>query len=153
MTLPASFLREALAQDSDQAWIPLVRVTHPELPEPLRFAQSFEPIVHQGETFDASAFRIELPDETGEEPSVVWAFGAVDRTVVRLLRQYSQGFTVDVIYVLSDDPDTAGPAWSLELRRWVITDRTVTGTLSFGRLLDKALSPRTFNAADFPALF
>ena len=156
MTLPLPFIRAALSREGAQAWLPLIRVRHPDWSdgEVLRFVRHWAPVTHGGETFAPAAFELSMPDEAGvDEPQMVWAFDAVDREMVRRLRTFTTGIVVDVMIVLSDDTDAAGIDFSTRLGRWEIEATSVRGTLTIEPILERAASVLTFNQALFPGAF
>ena len=155
MRLDTAFIRAALSREGAQAWLPLIRVSHPNPAfETIRLVRHWAPLTHGGEVYQPAAFELSLPDETGvDEPQMVWAFDAVDREMVRRLRTWTTGLNVDVAFVLSDDPDTAGLAFSARMGRWEIEASSVRGTLTIEPILERAASVVTFDHARFPGLF
>ena len=148
------FIRAILAPESGEAVIALVRVNHPDWAQPLRFAQSWQEVVHQGEAFLPSSFEIGLPDEDGaDDPALVWTTGTVDREIVRRLSESTDGVMVDVIYISSARPDVAEQSFSLELAAWQADSLTLSGTLTLAPILAEPGSTDNFNAAMFPGAY
>jgi len=105
-TLSLAMLIAAYAQDTDEAVLLLLTITHPELPEPWRFVLNGENITSRGEVYYASYFDLILPDDSGDRPPQAnLTFPNVNRLMTELLEASIQPATITIEIILASAPD------------------------------------------------
>lgn len=154
-SLSSPAARAIFAQQTGEAFIILLTLTHPEF-LPIRVCNDGQDVVSDGQTYQQFPFEIVMPEETEEAPPVVQlSICNVDRSIVNAVRSVSgEPITVTMSIVLASSPDVieAGPITFVMLD--VEYDAgTVTGTLAFeGDVLNQAYPSETFNPSDYPGL-
>lgn len=76
--------------------------------DPVRMVRDFSPLVHDGETYDATPDMEVAPPASrrGEISSTVIAFGDADNSRIAALRSIPDEFPVRMFVVLASHPDT-----------------------------------------------
>ena len=144
------------ALESRDALVALVRLTHPAWPDEVRLAQSPDPVVHGGRTYDPAPFDLGLPssEETGQ-PSLDWSIGNAGETLIDRLDLSGNAARIEatVSWVFDTRPDVAeyGPM-RLYLASAEVQRETISGALSVSPVEELAHGRRRFTIADFPAL-
>lgn len=114
-----SFLDAALSQETDEVFLVLLAITHPDLagleasyPEldleggALRFVANTEDIVSNGHTYTAFGFSLILPDEGDDAAQLATlVIDNVDRRIALTLRSLQTKPGVSVQVVLASEPD------------------------------------------------
>tara|TARA_Y100000310_G_scaffold105788_1_gene104325 strand:+ start:113 stop:586 length:474 start_codon:yes stop_codon:yes gene_type:complete len=106
-------------------------------------------------TFAGGFFRIELPEEAGENISTVrMSIDNVDQKIVTAIRSASEPPAVKMWVVLKSTPDTieAGP-YHLVLEGATYDQYTVTGELSFEDITNRRWPKHSFTPFYSPGLF
>jgi hypothetical protein len=106
-------------------------------------------------TFAGGFFRIELPEEAGDNVSTVrMSVDNVDRKIVEAIRRASEPPEVDMWIVLRSTPDVveAGP-YFLVLESATYDATTVTGELSFEDVTNRRFPKHEFTPHFTPGLF
>lgn len=99
-------IQSALAQETDEAWLFLLEVKHPDLATPYRWVNNTENIVSKGETFEPFPFSLSLSmDEESHLPEVALSIDNVERALVAVSRSsvIAPEFTIRLI--LASQPD------------------------------------------------
>jgi hypothetical protein len=144
----------ANAEWTDQVWLCLIEIQHPNLSTPYRIVNNTEDVISNGNTYLKAAFNLTLPDDVDEAPSVNIEIDNVDRLIVDLARSVSSPATVYLTVVLADTPNIAeaGP-FEMRLVRVGYDRFKVSGTLIYEDVLNEQFPARTFNPARYPGLF
>ena len=153
-TLSQTALQALLAQNTSQAFVMLMKIEHADLTEPIRVALSNEDIASNGETYKASNFQVNLPQEReNDPPRVSVSVDNVDRNIVAGIRTISGAPTFSLQVVLKSSPNTVEiSASELTMRNAEWDEQTVTGELTYEDILNEPLG-RRFIPKDYPALF
>jgi hypothetical protein len=129
-TISEDGLRQILSQETGDVFLALVTIDHEDLTEAIRVANNNEDIEHDGYTYKAFPFEVNLPGESEETmPRATLKIDVVDQQITQVVRQLetSPNVTLEVIRV-SIDPSTQ--------------DKTVTSEISVG---DFILSNVSYN--------
>ena len=100
LSLPA--IQQMMAQEASDVFLVYAKVTHPDLPEPIRVVNNTESIDFDGFTWIGLPFKPLLPSDREDEiPTVTISIDNVDRELVGLLRgiQSPAQFEMGVIRV------------------------------------------------------
>lgn len=144
----------ANAENTEEAWIVLIKIEHASLAQPLCVANNPENVVSNGVTFLAGAFSVSMPDDIEGVPSVQLEIDNVDRAIVDAARAIDSPASVTLYVVLGSTPNTieAGP-FGMTLAEVRYDALKVTGTLIYEDLLNEQFPAQTFNPARYPGLF
>jgi hypothetical protein len=129
-TISEDGLRQLLSQEMGDVFLSLVTIDHEDLDEPIRVVNNNEDIEHNGDTYQAFPFEVNLPGESEETmPKATLKIDIVDQQVTQVIRQLetSPTVTLEVIRVFID-PSTQ--------------DKTITSEISVG---DFILSNVSYN--------
>jgi hypothetical protein len=153
-------LRAIFSEETDQAFIGLVTITHADLVPPFRAARNREPVVRfagtENEvTFVPYAFNAVLPeDHKTRPPTLSLTIDNVDRVIVQTLRQLATPPQVELLVVRAAAPDT--PELTLpkfRLREAKYNVLSVEGTLTLRNLQNEPWPHQRYTNASHPALF
>lgn len=153
-TLTAAAVRELLAQESGEAFLQLLTITHPQITT-TRMVSNTQDVTSRGNLYIGFPFVLALPpDVADEEPSLQLSISNVDRRLVDELRSIKDPMLVTLEIVSATSPDVVevGP-FDFELLGARINKDLITGTLSADPLLHEPYPAGTFNPKDFPGLF
>lgn len=144
-----------LSQQTAEVFLSLLVISHSSLPEPLRFVNSREDLVSNGETYLGFPFEITLPTQDGETvSSISLSICNVDRQITEAIRNMSSTADITFSVVLASSPDDIelGPI-DMSLKEVSYNALTVSGTLQLENLVDTAYPSYNFTPGDFPGLF
>jgi len=166
--------RAAFAQESEETWIVLLAISHPELAvtgQTLRVcdqgvavdAQGREYVDHDGDRYYAAGFDFELPsDREGETPTAKIRIDnigkvTVDGQEINILQELRKLATAPALaarIVLGSDPDIV----EHEMDELTLTNvrgnaALIEGTLGYEDTLNQAFPAITYSPATTPGLF
>jgi len=143
------------AQETEQVFLPLVTITHPDLAEPIRVVRNTEDIVSRGQEFVALGFDLTLPDDSEDSvPAMKLEIDNVDRRIVEAIRTITSPAQVTTEVVLASQPDTVEAAFEgYTLRDTEYDALRVTGTLALEDVLNEPFPSGTFTPNLFPGMF
>lgn len=148
--------RAIFAQQTGEAFILLLVISHPELAEPIRVCANTEDIESNGHTFQRFPFELAMPPENEDAPPTVQLrIANADRQIVQAVRSLSgEAMSVELSIVLASSPDTveAGP-FDFTLRDVSYDAAVVEGTLMFEDVLNEPFPADAFTPSRFPGLF
>lgn len=122
-----------------------------------RFVKNAEPVNSRGETYQASSFEIQLPEEPEDTvPTLTFQFSVSDTQIIQKLRQ-SDGNALPILtleVVLASDPNIVemGP-FTFEIRKYQNQGVAVAVEAGFEPILDFALPQLAYNPSVTPGLF
>lgn len=156
-SLSAAARSAMFAQQTGEAPIVLLELSHPEFADVIRVCSNDLAIVSRGSTYVPFPFDIVLPDDADDAvPRVTLRIDNVDRRIVQELRGISGGSPVSValFVVLASSPNVVeiGPL-EFTLRDAEYSAATVEGTLLYEDVLNKPFPAESFTPPRFPALF
>ena len=154
-SLSTGALRSVLAQQTDQVWLVLLEIVHPDLPATLYFTSDNKGTVRGSNTYIPFPFDVALPaDLEGQVPRVKLTIDNVDRRIVDVLRTLDSSPTVRLLVVLADTPAVveAGP-FEFTLLDATYDVSTVSGELGFEPILSEPFPSDAYTPANFPGLF
>jgi hypothetical protein len=134
----------------------LVELDHPNLAEPIRFAQNTENIVSNSNTYTAAGFDMQLPSmpEGGYPLASIsadnvpgWAMDYINET------NGGAGSTLRIMQVMADSPNTIQYDITLYVSEIHITRKTLTAKLGFEYLLGLPLTRWRYTPQKAPGLF
>jgi len=143
------------AQQTGQAFLTLLEVNHDDLAAPIRVVNNIQDVTSGGHLFLASAFDINLPDDTTDSPpTITLTICNVDRSITLALESIASPPTVTLWVVASSTPNTyeIGPI-EFTLLATSYDVLTIECTLGYEPVLNEPFPGFTFSPEDFPGLF
>jgi hypothetical protein len=129
----APALHAMLAQETDEVFLPLLRIGHPDLPAPLLLAANTEVVHRTDGDYLPYPFQINLPAATDDDevPTVTISVDNTDLEVNDAIRSLVGSPTVRFMVVLASSPDVIeGGPFDMWLKNVAVDANTITGTLS-----------------------
>lgn len=155
-TLSANLRRALYAQETGEAVVLLLALSHPQLQLPIRVCNAGGDVVSGGQTYPHFPFEVALPPEDDvAPPSVELRICNVDREIVRAVRSLPSGpMQVELSLVLLSAPDQveAGP-FRFSLRDVRYDAGVVSGQLMFEDVLNEPYPADAFTPSRAPGLF
>ena len=152
--LSPNFLAAIYAQETDQVFLSLCRLSHPDWDEDLRLVADWQDVTHQGETYQAFAFQVALPDdEDAGIPVARWVADGVNREIVQQLRGITGAIQAEIKWVLASQPDTVEAEIAGEIASVDYDGRTVSGALTVEPVLEEQFGYKMLTPKTAPALF
>ena len=154
----------AFAQQTSEAFIMLVTITHPSFTDDVRVCSDpyellptaqVRGIVSQGLEYIFMPFAIEMPvqDNTGLARAKI-SVDNISREIVAAVRSANSALTISMEIVLASDPDTPEVTISdFHLDRVTYDAFTVSGDISVEFFDLEPFPARRFSPSDFPGLF
>ena len=154
-TLSAAARRAAFAAETGEWWVTLITLSHPSLPEPLRFCTDTVDTVSRGHTFHRSPIQVVLPDDSGDQTQTSrLTIDNLDQAYTQALRSITTPLTVLLEVVLASDPDTVEMSCpDLQLRRATLDDAIIDGELTGDGLVGEPFPAQIMAPSGFPGLF
>lgn len=152
----ATALQAMLSQDSAEVFIPLLRIEHPDLADPILLAYNTETVSRSDGDYLPYAFQINLPKQVEDEtPTLSVTVDNSDLTVNDKIRSLQGKPSVTFMVVLASSPDTveAGP-FEMSLQQATADAQTITGTLGYeGDLFSQAVPSAQYLPTNSSGLF
>lgn len=154
-SMSAAATEAVLSQQTGEVFLWLLEINHDDLDDPLRFVNSREDLVSNGNNYIAFPFEITLPSDDGETISdIQLSISNVDRLITETIRNLATAAEVTCSIVMASSPDDieAGPI-TMTLKSVTYNALTVTGSLRWESLIDLTYPGYTFTPSGFPGLF
>lgn len=150
-----NFKQASNAVETEEIFLMLLDITHPDIPEPLYFVDNTVSITSNGVVYQPYPFRITLPEDTeGVLPEVKLTIDNVDRTLTEAIRGFSNPPEVTLRVILASIPDTVEMQIdNLKLRSIKFDAFSMTGALIIDSPMSRRFPASTFNPKQYPALF
>ena len=144
----------AYAGTTDECFLVLLTIDHPNLGSPLRFVNDMVNTTSRLNVYQAFPFSIALPTEiTRQTATAVLTISAVDQQIINAIRSITTPPTILIELILASDPDTVDRSYDMEVAGVDADASTVSLTLIYDRTYyDRCPSP-TFSSSDFPGLY
>jgi len=143
------------APQTSEVFLVILEITHDGLPAPIRVVNNNEAIVHDGDTYLATAFRFTIPSqEDGKITNSRLIIDNVDRVIVEAIRSIHTPPNVSASVILASNSDIieAGP-WEFKLRNTTYNRSTVSGELVFESYMRDNCGTIKYKNTSFPGLF
>lgn len=100
------FFENAQSDNADDPWLDLLTVSHPDLPDPLRWVRDKVGVTSRGEVFTPFPFDVTPPGEGEDGPTAARiTIDNVDKRMVELMRALATPPTLLIETVLRSAPD------------------------------------------------
>lgn len=151
----AAFLRSAFESETDEVWLALLTISHSTLEQPIRVVNNTVDVTSNGETFQAFAFDLLLPDDEQDSPAIArLEIDNVSLEIIQSVRLMNTPASVLIQIIRHSLPDTIEvslPDFSLRNVSW--DAQTVTGDLVLEDFVQEPYPAGTFTPAGFPGAF
>lgn len=154
-TIPANSLSGMMAQETTEAWLVLLTVTHES--GTVRLTSDAVSTTFDGQTYTPLPFDIILPsNEMGKTPQATLVLDNVDRQLIAELRTQSTPMSVQIDVVASSDVaggNATATYTDFVLRSIDYTATSISGRLTLEDFLAEPYPKDIFSQALFPGLF
>lgn len=143
------------AQETGEVFLVLLKIIHPNLPQPLFFVRDGQSCVSRGQLYIPVPFDFTLPSDTDDEPpQAKITIDNVSRQVTEALRSITTTPDIEVSIVLASTPDVLeyGPVL-FQLADLQVNALTVTGTLIYDPITNEQFPCDSYIPEWFPGLF
>lgn len=154
-TISATAKQAVFASQTEQVFLVILDIDHPDLGSPIRVVNNNQDIVSNGNTYVATAFNFILPaQEDGVISNSSLSIDNVDRTIVNTIRSISSTPTVTASVILASDPNVleAGP-WEFQLTDVSYDRQQVKGQLIYESYMRDNCGTVKYKNLNFPGLF
>lgn len=153
-TLSNRAIASGNAQQTDEVWLVLLTISHPELPEPIRVVNNNENITSRGQEYISFPFEIDLPGEDPDMPSKArLRIDNIDRRIVNIIRSISSPPSITLEVILAADPSTVEIGFEGLVMREVEYDaQAISGDLVYESIFTEPITS-TMTPSRFPGLF
>lgn len=143
------------AAQTTESVLRLIVIDHEDWDEPFRLVNNTNDVVSNGDTYTACPFKIEPPNDTGNELSrVTLLLDNVNRTFLPSFRAAQTKPTVTFFLVLASDPDTIiGDTWDFEVSDISYNAQVIQANLLFDSINDVAVPGDDMGPNKNPGLF
>lgn len=156
MTLSNNAIGQLFAQSSDDPFLTLFTLDHPDWASPIYFVNNTESIVSNGNTFESFPVNITLPTDDGEAvKSSKITFDNVSRELVEQIRSTTDNsISVKLEMVLASAPDNV----EIEIGEMKIvtiqyTAMKISATLTMDDFLNTEITGEKYTPSVYPGLF
>ena len=154
-TLTAQMLTEIYGQQSGDAFLTLLTITHDTLPTPIRLVNNTEQIISNGQTYSAFPFKIVLPVDDGESlREVALELDNTSLELINLLRTVTDPLDVNLKMILASIPnDTQYELGELKIGSITFDKSNITAKLYQDNFMSSGLTSERYTPQNFPGLF
>ncbi len=149
-------LKQAIfAQETDEAFIVLLTISHSDLSVPIRVSSDSTNTVSRGDTYIAYPFDLSLPADSDERPPRARvAIDNVDRVLVTAIRSITGAPTVLMEIVRASDLETVEVSFpDFQLKDVRYNALVVEGDLVIEAFEEEPYPADIFSPANFPGVF
>lgn len=155
MTISLPAMQAMFAQETGEAPLVCVTVSHASLATPLRLVNDGADLVRSAGTFEAAEFDVSLPgDDPDETPRLGITFSNIDRVAGRTLAAFTTPPLVTIEMVLASTPNVieSGPH-VFRLTSWTRSAEVVTAELTVEDVQAEPYPKDSFTPNNSPGLF
>ena len=150
-----AFVRSAFGPETDEVWLILLTLSHPDLTDDIRVVHNPETITSRGQDYIGFAFELTLPSDTEDRaPVAELRIDNVSREIAEAVRSISSAPTVTIEIIRAADPDSVEislTGFTLRNVRWDAL--AVSGSLALDDISIEPYPAGSFTPASFPGLF
>jgi hypothetical protein len=155
VTVSETGRQSAFAADTDDVWLVLLTIDHPDIDPPVRVVNNTEDITSRGDEFIGFPFDITLPDSReGAPPLARLAIDNASREIAQAIRLISSPPTILIEIIRASEPDVVEmsfPFFTLRNVRWNASE--VTGDITLEDFTSEPYPGGIFSPASFPGIF
>lgn len=155
MTFSASFVEAVVSQNTDQVFLFLLTLNHPELSAPIRVVNNTEDLVSNGHNYTAFPFNLVLPQDDGDTlPQVIITLSNVTLEFIDEIRSLTGALDVTLQVVLASSPNYV--EMSIEgMKTYTINydAQTIQAVCQVEDVLNMSFPNELYLPSNFPGLF
>jgi len=154
-TLSSADIQAMNAEETGQAYLCLITISHPNLPLPIAVTSDAVPTVSNGTTFVPFPFLFQIPDDRSDQlPVAKLQIDNIDLSIITAIRSVGNlPLTVLMQIVLASAPNTIEAQWSMTMRNVNWDAMTVTMDLRFDEILDEPFPGDLVTPSTLPGVF
>lgn len=154
-TTSATFKAAVFAQETGEAFILLITISHDDLDDDIRVCSDGQQVTSNSLDYEAFPFQLTLPEVTEDgPPRARLVIDNVDKQIVEAVRTITTPPTVKIELVLASDPDTVEASFDDFVLRNIQYDMlTVQGELLLEVFETEPFPSAGFYPSNFPGLF
>ncbi len=155
MVVSSDARQDLFDQETGEAFIILLTISHADLPQPIRVCNDGKDIISNGNTFSAFPFEIALPSDEGDQaPKALLRIDNVDRSIVAAVRSVSTSPDVQIDIIRASAPDDIEVSFPDFTFDNIAYDAfTVSGELTLENFLQEPYPAGVFDPSRFPGGF
>lgn len=155
MTVSATLVAAAFAQDTGEAVLELLTIEHADLAAAIRVVNNTESVTSNGNTFTPYPFRVTLPDDKGDSaPRGRIEIDNVSREIAQAIRNISSAPDITISLILASDPDTIERSFtSFKMRNVKWDTSKVSGDLTIEDFTSEPYPAGEFVPSKWPGIF
>lgn len=148
-------LAQLFSQNSDDPFLMLVTISHPDWIDTYYFVNNGEQIISRGTTYQAFPMTIVLPTDDGETArGVKIDFDNVSLELVDIMRSVTSPMEVKIEMILASLPDVVQMELTeLQIQNISYNSKKVSATLIVDSFLNTELSSERYTPSSYPGLF
>ena len=150
-----TFLQDLFGAETDEVWLILLTISHPDLSDDIRVVNNWENISSRGDDFVGLPFDISLPIDSAEnQPSARIRIDNVSREIIQHLREVNSALEVLIEVIRASAPNVVEARFAGFTLRTVDADvATISGSLSLDDITIEPFPAHSFTPANFPGLY
>ena len=154
-TLSSADIQAMNASETGQAYLCLIKISHPNLPLPITVTSDAVPTVSNGVTFVPFPFVFQIPDDRADQlPIAKLQIDNTDLSIINAIRSVGNvPLTVQMQIVLAATPNTIEAQWTMNMRNVNWDAAQVTMDLRFDEILDEPFPGDLVTPSTLPAVF
>lgn len=155
MTISNAVKAALFKQETEEVFLVLLTIDHPELSNPIRLVNNTEDITSNGNLFTAFPFKIVMPlADPNSQPRASIEVDNIDRQIVTAIRTITSSPTVTLQVIMASAPNTIEVEFTdFKLQDTSYNGFTVSGTLSMENYLLEPYPADQFVPSNFPGIF
>jgi hypothetical protein len=154
-SLSSTALQAMFAQETGQAYLVLITISHPNIALPLTLTSDSVPTVSNSVSFIPCPFVFSIPDDRDDQLPVANLFlDNIDLSIVTAIRSLGTvPATVLMQVVMASTPNTIEAQWSMTMRNVQYDSSSVSADLRFDEILDEPFPGDLVTPATLPGVF
>lgn len=155
MPISAAAKKALFAQETGEAFLILLTISHASLAHPIRVVNNHVDVTSNGSVYTGFPFEIDLPDDVpGQPPRVRLRIDNIERQIVDAVRSIVGPFSVQLDVVMGSSPSTIEASFpSLSAVRVEYDALVVEADLAFEDVLNEPFPGDSFIPSQYPGLF
>lgn len=146
-------IASACAQETDETWLILLRISHPALSEDITVVCNDDDITSNGVTYTGLFFSVDLPSDDDTSGEFTVRLDNVDRVIVDSVNSISSAPTATLSVILASDPDSLVITFDAVAVSFDADPMEVSATFRADNLLFEPYPGVRYTPASHPGLY
>lgn len=153
--LSPQLLAQLFAQESDDAFLVLLTMTHPSFSKPVRLVNNSVDVLSRDDTYEAFPFTIKLPTDDGETvPQFEINFDNVSLELIDEIRSVTDAIGVKLEMILGSMPDVVQMTQDdLKIQSVTYTATQIQAKVILDNFLNTDMTSERYIPLYFPGIF